>query len=315
MILVITPEIIKPELALMSPHSPLTEAGRSVLLKFHHKLLHNLPIAKEGSDPEGVHQLRVATRRLRAGLQIMEETVCDEDEVQPLRRKLRALANSAGQVRDSDVFLIYLDEYTKDLSAESKKDLEVLYQAIRDQREAGRAAMLTAISDKRTLRGLDDLKDFLEDPKAGLLPPPEDPHEVNPSLVSHFIASSIWRKYEGVLAYETVIPAPVPVMHRLRVACKRLRYTLDFFEDALPGEAKPLIKQLAGVQDVLGELNDYQVRYDSTAPLLAKHPHNEALYIFHNHCLNKMNAITQQFMPHWEKLSSPEFKHKLARLL
>jgi CHAD domain-containing protein len=315
MTLVITPEIIEPKLAPMSPYAPLAEAGRSVLLKFYNKLINHIPIAKEGEDPEGVHQLRVATRRLRAGLQIMEETVCSPTVVQPLRRKLRAVANSAGQVRDSDVFLIYLDDYGKTLDEESRAEIEVLYQAVRQQRQEGRTAMLAALEDKRTLRGLDELHAFLKDPEAGLLPPPDDPYEVNPSLVSHFSGSSIWRRYEGILAYQTVIPAPVPVLHRLRVTCKRFRYTLDFFEEALPAEAKPIIKQLASVQDVLGELNDYQVKYSLTEQLLANHSFNKALRNYHAYCYNKMQELAKNFMPYWEILSGAEFKRKLANIL
>ena len=57
-----------------------------------------------------------------------------------------------------------------------------------------------------------------------------DDHRV---LVRHFAASVLLRRYESVLAYEVVVPAPVDVLHRLRVAIKKLRYAVDFFADVL----------------------------------------------------------------------------------
>src|SRR5579859_3932158 len=48
-------------------------------------------------------------------------------------------------------------------------------------------------------------------------------------------------------------------LHNLRIAAKRLRYTLEIFEDFLPGDCKPLVKELEQLQEELGQLHDSDV--------------------------------------------------------
>jgi CHAD domain-containing protein len=89
--------------------------------------------------------------------------------------------------------------------------------------------------------------------KAG---PHGDDHRV---LVRHFASSVLVRRYETVLAYEVVLPASLDVLHRLRVAIKKLRYAIDFFGGALGRLASRLDQPLQLAQDQLGELHDYHV--------------------------------------------------------
>ena len=67
-----------------------------------HQLLANRPLMLDG-DPEGLHQMRVATRRLRAALRLFEQVVPTDAEA--LRAELKWLATSLGAVRDLDVQL------------------------------------------------------------------------------------------------------------------------------------------------------------------------------------------------------------------
>src|SRR5690349_13813387 len=94
----------------------MAEAGRGFL---HHqlvKLRKAEPVAREGIDPEGVHDMRVATRRLRAALQLLGETVYDTQITGRYRKRLRRLANALGETRDTDVFLEHLKDYIAPLS-------------------------------------------------------------------------------------------------------------------------------------------------------------------------------------------------------
>jgi hypothetical protein len=54
-------------------------------------------------------------------------------------------------------------------------------------------------------------------------------------------------------------PYSVKELHNLRIAAKRLRYTLEVFEDFLPEDCKPVVKELQQLQDELGELHDSDV--------------------------------------------------------
>ena len=70
----------------------------------------------------------------------------------------------------------------------------------------------------------------------------------------------IYECFEQVRAYETVMEtASITMLHALRIDFKRLRYTLEFFEEVLGREVKIVIKEVKIMQDHLGDLNDAEV--------------------------------------------------------
>ncbi len=85
----------------------LSVAGRVVMARHTKKLYAHLPGVLRGDDPHDIHQMRVATRRLRASLQATAAAYQPES-VQALARRLRKLARSLGEVRDRDVLLLRL---------------------------------------------------------------------------------------------------------------------------------------------------------------------------------------------------------------
>ncbi len=68
-------------------------------------------------------------------------------------------------------------------------------------------------------------------------------------------------RLEEMYAWSDYVDSPYSVreLHNLRIAAKRLRYTLEVFEDFLPGDCKAVVKELQQVQDELGELHDSDV--------------------------------------------------------
>ena len=75
--------------------------------------------------------------------------------------------------------------------------------------------------------------------------------------VRDFAGSAIWRRYEQWRAYEMVLPgATDETLHQARIAGKRLRYTLEFFADALGPHVEQVLSPLAELQECLGALQD-----------------------------------------------------------
>jgi CHAD domain-containing protein len=308
-------EVPEPEEVSMTANAPLSEAGRGIMRDFLKKLLENEPIAREGSDPEGVHDMRVATRRLRAAFQVMEETVWQPKVCRKFRRDLRGLANALSMVRDSDVYLQHLDEYLAKQEPETVTELSVLREAVAKRRDKGREEMHETLDSKKMRRVLDKLEGFLNTPGAGVAESAADDHEAAPSLVRHFAGSAVWRRYEELQAYETVLPADILTLHRLRVAAKRLRYTLGFFEEALTPEAKALSRQLSQLQDYLGDLHDHQVAVELATSLLKKYPENSALPPYREERILEIARMTEGFGLEWDKVSGPDFRTRLANSL
>ncbi len=233
---------------------PLALAGRQMMAKHTRKLYAHLPGVISGDDPHDVHQMRVATRRLRACLESTAPAY-QEAIVAGLRKRLRRLARALGEVRDRDVLLIRLRR-DHDESPDHRDEVAATIARMEAERAEAHAALLRELGRKRTARLLDDLNAFLTCPLHEVAAPDDG----MPLLVRHYAGSAIWREYEQVRRFETILPdASSERLHELRIACKHLRYTLELYAPALGEEARPLIKSVTAMQENLGELHDADV--------------------------------------------------------
>ncbi|HEX6287979.1 MAG TPA: CHAD domain-containing protein [Herpetosiphonaceae bacterium] len=233
----------------------LALASRMTLAKHACKLYEHLPGVLSGDDPHDVHQMRVATRRLRASMQ-STAVAYQPKIVADLRKRLRSLARSLGEVRDHDVMLIRLRRDAPLLTERARSEVDAAIERLEAEREAAHADLVAELQRKRTARLLRDLNDFL-------LCPLEDIQASGdglPLLVRHHAGSAIWHEYEAAEHFETVMPrASSERLHELRIACKHLRYTLELFEPALGTDARKLIKLVEAMQEHLGEIHDADV--------------------------------------------------------
>ncbi len=69
--------------------------------------------------------------------------------------------------------------------------------------------------------------------------------------------------YDGLVAD----PANVTELHDMRIACKRLRYLLEIFGVAFGDDLRPFVEEVAGLQDILGDIHDCDVQ----VPMLEEH--------------------------------------------
>ncbi len=245
----------------------LAEAGRRVMAQHTKKLYGHLPGVLLGDDPHDIHQMRVATRRLRASLQATSAAYRPELVI-TLRRHLRKLARVLGEVRDRDVLLIRLRKDAKKLAREAGKSLEnqqaepqqdelqVVIERLQDERAAAHVELVEELNRKRTTRLLNELNQFLTRP----LQEVQADDNGLPLLVHHYAGSALWREYEAVRRFETIIlDASSEQLHDLRIACKYLRYTLELFEPALGEDAQGVLKQVTAMQEHLGNVHDTDV--------------------------------------------------------
>jgi CHAD domain-containing protein len=148
-----------------------------------------------------------------------------------------------------------------------------------------------------------------------------------PYEVRHVAGSAIWTHYEAVRAYEGVIDtATVPQLHALRIECKYLRYTLEFFRDVLAAATEGLIGEVVTAQDQLGQMHDADVAADlirgyiaDTYPARKKKPAPPpppGLEVY----LAARAATVQDIAAHfaettWVRLNSLTLRQRLATLL
>ncbi len=237
--------------------------GRSVL----RHIAANEP-AVRAADPEGVHQMRVGVRRLRAAIAVFSELL-DCRQTEQIKRDLKWLAGKLAPVRDLDVFLKgkIASFEGSDSPAAGLPELksELIYR--RDiAAEAAKAAIATA----RYRLLIFNVLEWIEDGKWLKQSRSQGNKKIRPFAAELFERRTRKARRKAKRAGEVDAHA----RHRLRIAIKKLRYALYFFETLYShdGSAKALSrykKYLKDLQDNLGALNDIAVHQKLAIKLAA----------------------------------------------
>ena len=245
----------------------IAEAGRKVM-RFHlARMLAREAGTREGTDPEELHAMRVATRRQRAAWRVFGASFRPR-RTKRYRQGLREIASRLGAVRDLDVLLDATDVYRADLPVSEQRGLEPLLADWRAHRADARVLLIRELDSDGYRRWVDDYRDFVRTEGLAVLPVgPTQPHHVRDTT-----ASRIWAAYEQVRGYEAVLRwADVETLHELRIAGKWLRYTLEFVREGLGDDAAPLIARVTTLQDHLGLMNDADVSASMARTFLVEH--------------------------------------------
>jgi len=250
------PQLIVGKTPGVTPDDVLAEAGRKVL-RFHFaRMLAREAGTRSGAQISDLHGMRVATRRMRAAWRVFGDGFRPR-RTKRLRDRLRVIAGRLGAVRDLDVLLDAATTYQAGLASPEAAAFEPLAAAWRDEREAARIVLLHELDSPGYVRLVEDYRAFVvAEGEAALAPAsPVSPHRVRDTA-----GSRIWLAYEQVRAYEAVLRwADIETVHQLRIAAKWLRYTLEFFREALGPEVDLLIPRVVALQDHLGWLHDADV--------------------------------------------------------
>jgi CHAD domain-containing protein len=203
-------------------------------------------------QPDAVHQVRVAARRLRSTLAAFRN-VLEREATRPIRDELAWLGGQFADARDDEVALAHL----RDVVAAETDELvlgpvaaRLEQTAIREER-AGLDRGLVTLADPRYLRLLDDLYALVGEPpltdRAG------DP--VQPVLRDALRSSA--KRLRNHLAAARSAPdvERAGAVHAVRKAAKRVRYAAETGIGEL-GWAKPLVEVAKEIQTVLGEVQD-----------------------------------------------------------
>jgi CHAD domain-containing protein len=213
------------------------------------KLVTNDPLVRIGEDVEGVHQARVATRRLRSHLRTFRELL-DPDWTEALRTELGWLGDELGAVRDCDVLLARLrDRVAHELDEADREAAAPLIARVAEQHAAARARLLESLRGTRYLELLDRLVEAAHRPRV-VMRLSDDDEKVLRRLVRR-----PWKQLRKAVE-ELADPAPDAALHAVRIRAKRARYAAEVVEPAFGKRARAFAKSLTDVQDALGEHQD-----------------------------------------------------------
>jgi CHAD domain-containing protein len=232
----------------MSGHR-LTEAMAEQVQRFTRALAR----ARRG-EPTGVHQARVASRRIREILPLIETWELEGDDEPPHRRRrkdVRRIAAALGAVRELDVTMGLLTTASIEYAWPSE-----IVEEIRQGLESDRTARLNELLDSIERVGS---RAFLQDLRRATAGKPPDRGTLDQAMTAR-------RQSRAALLAATLQALGtlyVPDrLHAVRLAAKKLRYSLETQRAVRRSAVARDIRALTGLQEQLGHLHDLQILQD-----------------------------------------------------
>jgi triphosphatase len=226
------------------------------------------PGARLGDDPEELHDLRVAGRRLDAMLR--EFTAFVPESLVRIRPTLKKVLRALGDVRDLDVALLELEAFSQELSADDRPDLEPLKEHLHTERARARTKMLGALDSSALQKDFEKLTTTLAQPP-GEIPEtgPAGPIEPGAKAIPVLIRARYKKVRKGAdrLAPDSTMEA----YHAVRGRVKKFRYALEAVGGVVGKPANDMLRSLRRWQEKLGMQQDADVA-GRRLRALAAHP-------------------------------------------
>jgi CHAD domain-containing protein len=241
---------------------PAAEAARRIALDKLSAVREAAPRLDDPEDAEALHDFRVAVRRLRSTLRAWKRQLKGRVRKRH-RRRLREVQVATGGGRDAEVMLEWLVTVRDRVSEDGQPGLHWLAGTLTARLEG---ALEHAREDVRAaMSGLDEqLAAELREKRARTKPDRLFGDSVAAALREHLDElTSLLADAES--AREELL------LHRSRIATKRLRYLVEPLREGAPG-AEPVVAACKRLQDVLGDVNDVHVQQDELARRLAELP-------------------------------------------
>ncbi|EWY38466.1 hypothetical protein N825_13340 [Skermanella stibiiresistens SB22] len=254
-----TESAVKAEKLTLTPEHTAEQALASIMRNCLTHVVLNEASAIKGEDPEGVHQMRVALRRLRSALALFRKLV-PPAQYDWLAGEVKWLASELGNARDLDVFLADLlapVEGALDRDREAGGPLTALREAALASRERAYGRARDAILSDRYTTLLLKLGAWLESRSWRQQPLSEEAAKLFDPVTD--LADGLLAKRHKQARRRGAHFAKLrsEQRHELRISLKKLRYAVEFFRSLYGDKATvKYLRRLSALQDDLGHLND-----------------------------------------------------------
>jgi len=213
-------------------------------LRAHLEAIHtHEPGTRAGRDPEHLHEMRVAIRRLRAILRAAS-SLFERKWAGSLRGELKWLGTELGHVRDLDVLQAYLRSRIKRLPSPERRASAVLLRSLEKDHARARNALRTVLAGPRYRRLLRRLDIALRRPRIVA---------ADVSLLD--VAAEEFKKLRSAVKDLPDTPGDDD-LHEIRIKVKRARYAAELVRETTGRQGERFLKQAKALQDVLGEHQD-----------------------------------------------------------
>jgi CHAD domain-containing protein len=245
----------------LAPSLTADEAFREVLATLFDTMLANEGGTRSNIDSEFLHDFRVAVRRTRSVLGfasgVIDPLLRDE-----LRAGFKWLGDITTPTRDLDVYLLDFGATTGSLPGVRRRDLEPLRRFLAERQRRAHLDLVVALDSPRYAELVARYGAWLHAPA----PPPSSTTPDADRPARDVAAERTWKAYRKLVKDGRQIrPDSPPVrLHDLRKDAKKLRYALECFGSLFDADdIAASVRELKGVQDVLGAFQDCEVQKGS----------------------------------------------------
>jgi len=237
---------------------PANVGIRLVLLERFDELAEFRQDALNWEDTEGVHSMRVASRRLRSALRDFTPYI-KKRGLAPTLKRIKTVADALGAVRDQDVAIEALKSLESKSSPSVTKTLEKVVKDREERRDEARKELKALVTGKE----LNELKsDFKEAISVATYISSTSRKALSYSEVARDVIRTRLNDFEE-LCDDLFRPFDVEALHELRIGGKRLRYAVELFDQCWKSSTLPIAKRIARLQSALGDIHDCDVWIES----------------------------------------------------
>ena len=305
------------------PDDLMDEAGKKILYFHFQEMVKHEAGTIAGEDIEELHDMRVATRRMRAAFNIFGVFFTPKT-INPFLQTLKNTGKSLGEVRDLDVSLEKIRSYLQRLPIEQQSGLDPLLNYRNSILDHARQSLLSHLNSQDYLDFKGNFLNFLQTPGMGSMAAKK--RAPLQTTVRFQAPTLIYSRLANVMAFDSLLnSASYSQLHALRIEFKKFRYTLEFFKEVLGEESKYLINEIKDLQDHLGELNDANVACQTITRFLKKWDDNqnafplldrlnpETVVNFLAYRYAERHQLMISFPEKWNIFNRPELRQNLAK--
>ena len=270
-------EGLGPDLPLREAATRIVEVRAAEVFEFEQGVL-------DTADIERVHDMRVATRRLRAALEVFRDCF-PPAAFKPALGEVKDLADALGARRDPDVALAAIEAIAQKLPPVTRPGVDAFEDELRADQARGNQLLEQALAHA-----------------APFALAPDHGDEV--TFGEHAAAMRDQRlKRLRKRGKRAIKSGKAEDLHATRIAAKRLRYLYEITEPCFGDEARDGVKMARGLQDLLGDLHDCDVMSERIRARAGEVELDDARYVGFEALASYMEAkrrvLHRQFMQTW----------------
>ena len=290
-------------------HDPVPEAARKIILFHFEDMVAHEDGTKVGEDIEELHDMRVASRRLRSAFSLFRKPL-GRELLEPFREDLRWLGRTLGTVRDLDVGMAYMTSIGSKATGDEAEAIRIVLGQMANAWDSARAPLLACLASDRYRNFKERFSEFLLSPWLFAKCPGYG------TALEDFVPALMSKRLKRVRSYRELIDnATSEDLHALRIDCKRLRYAAEFVRHCYPRALQGWIDRVVEVQNALGEIHDRDVRIPALETIAASSSRTAGFDDLVGHELTKRQDNLDTFYERWPRISSKKFRKQLQNIL